>query len=90
MERTKIYYIHYGNNIPIYVGKSNRIQGRISNHRKRFGSDIIIEILDDPEVKNKFKNIGLSPYKLSPSQALDRLLSIDKQIVPILTKLTIN
>ena len=47
MERTKIYYLHYGNNVPIYVGKSNRIQGRISNHRKNFGKNIIVEVLDD-------------------------------------------
>jgi hypothetical protein len=47
MERTKIYYLHYGDNVPIYVGKSNRIQGRIPSHRKKFGSDIVIEILDD-------------------------------------------
>ena len=49
MDRTKIYYLHYGDNIPFYIGKSVRIQGRIGAHRSRFGKDIILEIIDEVE-----------------------------------------
>jgi hypothetical protein len=47
MERTKIYYLHYGNNVPIYVGKTVRVQGRIGAHRSKFGQNIILEVVDD-------------------------------------------
>jgi len=47
MEHTKIYYLHKGDHIPFYVGKSNRIEGRKSCHRKNFGPDTIIEIIDE-------------------------------------------
>jgi len=47
MEHTKIYFIHRGDNIPFYIGKSNRIQGRKGSHKKKFGKDIFIEIIDE-------------------------------------------
>jgi hypothetical protein len=47
MDRTKIYYLHYGNNIPFYVGKTTRIQGRIGAHRSKFGKNIILEVIDE-------------------------------------------
>jgi hypothetical protein len=47
MEHTKIYYIHNGDNIPFYVGKSNRLQGRISSHKKAFGENIVLEVIDE-------------------------------------------
>ena len=47
MERTKIYYLHYGNNVPIYVGKTVRVQGRIGAHRSKFGQNIILEVVDN-------------------------------------------
>jgi hypothetical protein len=47
MEHTKIYYIHYGNNIPFYVGKTINIQQRTENHKKLFGKNIILEIIDE-------------------------------------------
>jgi len=47
MDRTKIYYLHYGDNIPIYVRKTVRIKGRIGAHRAKFGQNIILEVIDD-------------------------------------------
>jgi len=54
MEHTIIYYLHKGDNIPFYVGKTNRLQGRISSHRKRFGKNVILEEID---------NVSLSEWK---------------------------
>lgn len=50
MERTKIYYLHRGDKIPFYVGKSRRHLERFENHKQTFGSNIEIEVIS--EVKN--------------------------------------
>ncbi len=50
MERTKIYYLHYEDNIPFYIGKTNRIQGRIGAHRTKFGKNVILEVIDEVEL----------------------------------------
>ena len=42
-----IYYLHTGNNTPFYIGKTNNLLKRKLNHKKSFGNDIIIEILDE-------------------------------------------
>lgn len=47
MEHTKIYYLHYGNNIPFYIGKTTNIQQRIGAHKKHFGKNIILETIDE-------------------------------------------
>lgn len=50
-----IYYLHKGDNIPFYVGKTNNIIKRKLNHKKFFGKDIIIELLDEiPNQEWKF------------------------------------
>ena len=46
MKHTKIYYLHKGDNIPFYIGKSNTPSNRIFFHRSRFGLDTILEELD--------------------------------------------
>jgi hypothetical protein len=46
MEQTIIYYLHNGNDIPFYIGKTVQIKGRIGAHRKKFGCNTKIEILD--------------------------------------------
>lgn len=44
---THIYYLHRGDNIPFYIGKSNTPKKqRLYRHKKKFGEDIQIEILD--------------------------------------------
>ena len=50
MEHTKIYYLHRGDDIPFYVGKSRRHLERFENHKQAFGSNIEIEVIS--EVKN--------------------------------------
>jgi hypothetical protein len=45
---TFIYYLHKGNNIPFYVGKSNNPKRqRLHRHKKKFGENIFIEVLDN-------------------------------------------
>jgi hypothetical protein len=52
-ETTYIYYLHKGDNIPFYVGKSINVKlHRSYQHKKRFGKDTIIEILDEVDTKN--------------------------------------
>ncbi len=50
MEHTKIYYLHRGDDIPFYVGKSRRHLERFENHKQTFGSNIEMEVIS--EVKN--------------------------------------
>lgn len=50
MEHTKIYYLHRGDDIPFYVGKSRRHLERFENHKQAFGSNIEMEVIS--EVKN--------------------------------------
>ena len=50
MEHTKIYYLHKGDDIPFYVGKSRRHLERFENHKQTFGSNIEMKIIS--EVKN--------------------------------------
>lgn len=50
----------------------------------------INDLLNDFEVKNKFKNIGLAVDQLSPSDIDKRLMETENQIVPVLKKLNIN
>ena len=40
MEHTKIYYLHFGDNIPFYVGKTRNEYHRLVSHKKTFGNDI--------------------------------------------------
>jgi hypothetical protein len=44
-EITYIYYLHIGDNIPFYIGKSIAPKGRISEHKRRFGN-VILEVID--------------------------------------------
>jgi hypothetical protein len=50
MEHTKIYYLHRGDDIPFYVGKSRRHLERLENHKQIFGSNIEMKVIS--EVKN--------------------------------------
>jgi hypothetical protein len=50
MEHTKIYYLHRGDDIPFYVGKSRRHLERFENHKQAFGSNIEMKVIS--EVKN--------------------------------------
>ena len=44
---TYIYYLHKGDNIPFYIGKTvQKGNKRLNNHKKVFGNDTILEIID--------------------------------------------
>jgi len=43
----KIYYLHRGDNIPFYIGKTKDINNRKSGHRLKYGLDVCIEVIDD-------------------------------------------
>jgi hypothetical protein len=47
MDHTKIYYLHYGDNVPFYIGKTVQPKGRIGAHKKVFGDKILLEVIDD-------------------------------------------
>lgn len=44
---TKIYYLHKGDNVPFYIGKTTSEKDRKSQHRNTFGKDTILEIIDE-------------------------------------------
>jgi hypothetical protein len=45
---TYIYYLHKGDNVPFYVGKSNNpLKQRLSKHKRIFGENIQTEILEE-------------------------------------------
>lgn len=45
--KIKIYYIHRGDNVPFYIGKtSTSFNKRIYSHKKNFGENIVMEELD--------------------------------------------
>jgi predicted GIY-YIG superfamily endonuclease len=51
-----IYFLHKGNNIPFYVGKTKDIKVRRTNHRnKKNDQNIELEVLDEVEDLNKNK-----------------------------------
>jgi hypothetical protein len=50
---TYIYFLHNGNNIPFYIGKSiNKNLHRSYQHKKTYGKNTILEIVDIVETKN--------------------------------------
>ena len=42
-----IYFLHKNDNIPFYIGKTNNIVKRRLNHKRSFGFDISIAIIDE-------------------------------------------
>jgi hypothetical protein len=50
--KTVIYYLCKKDGIPFYVGKSNNINQRIYNHRRIYGLDISLEVLDEVNMEN--------------------------------------
>lgn len=41
-----IYYLHKGDNIPFYIGKTKSPKNRISGHRLKYGLDTFLETID--------------------------------------------
>ena len=44
---TYIYYLHMGNNVPFYIGKTINPQSRKYNHRRKFEGKILLEVIDE-------------------------------------------
>lgn len=47
-----IYYLHHGDNIPFYVGKTNNLITRRNKHKIKFGPDIFIESLEETNTED--------------------------------------
>jgi hypothetical protein len=45
--KTVIYYLCKEDGIPFYIGKTNDTNQRKYNHRRKYGSNILLEILDE-------------------------------------------
>lgn len=43
----KIYFLHKGDNIPFYIGKTINIKSRLKEHKTVYGSNVLIEIVDE-------------------------------------------
>jgi hypothetical protein len=64
--KTIIYYLHKGDKIPFYVGKTKNLKNRLNTHKSVFGKNIFIEFLDEVEdwkywekhYISLFKNLG--------------------------------
>ena len=64
MEYTSIYYLHRGDNIPMYIGKSTRPKTRMHPHRKKFG-DIKMKIIAEVKTSEwkKWEMYYIEHYK---------------------------
>jgi hypothetical protein len=48
---TKIYYLHRGNNIPFYIGKTINEKDRKHQHKNKLGKDVTLEVIDEIPTK---------------------------------------
>ena len=65
METTIIYYLHKGDDIPFYIGKTNNVYNRKYIHKKTFGSETEMFILEKVDVKKwrKFEQYWISQFR---------------------------
>lgn len=64
--KTIIYYLHRGDKVPFYVGKTINLKNRLNTHKNVFGKEIFIEYIDEVDdwkywekhYINLFKNLG--------------------------------
>lgn len=47
LKTTYIYYLHWGDNVPFYIGKSINPLSRMYNHRRKWGKEVLLEIIDE-------------------------------------------
>lgn len=64
MERTKIYYLHYGDDIPFYVGKTRNEYYRLANHKKTFGDNIQIKIISEVIDWRRWEKYYIEKFKI--------------------------
>jgi hypothetical protein len=63
MEHTKIYYLHRGDKIPFYIGKTKNINTRLSNHQQIYGKDIYLEIISEVKNWRRWEKYYIKKYK---------------------------
>jgi hypothetical protein len=63
MEHTAIYYLHQGDNIPFYIGKSRRHLERLENHKQIYGSHIQMKVLTFVEDWRYWEKYYIQKYK---------------------------
>jgi hypothetical protein len=64
--KTIIYYLHRGDKVPFYVGKTKNLKNRLNTHKSIFGKNIYIECIDkvddwkywEKHYITLFKNLG--------------------------------
>lgn len=62
MQNVKIYYLHKGDNIPFYIGKTNHLEARLKNHKKKYG-DIEIKVIKEVKDWKKWERYYIKKYK---------------------------
>jgi hypothetical protein len=63
MDRTKIYYLHRGDNIPFYVGKTRNEYHRLANHKKTFGDNIYMKTISEVLNWRKWEKYYIEKFK---------------------------
>tara|TARA_R110001632_G_scaffold213756_1_gene340179 strand:+ start:38 stop:625 length:588 start_codon:yes stop_codon:yes gene_type:complete len=62
MEHTKIYYLHRGDNIPFYVGKTKKHLERFENHKQTFGFNIKMEVISEVKDWRRWEQYYIQKY----------------------------
>jgi hypothetical protein len=63
MDHTKIYYLHFGDNVPFYVGKTRNEYHRLANHKKIFGDNIHMKIISEVLNWRKWEKYYIKKFK---------------------------
>jgi hypothetical protein len=60
---TYIYYLHNGNNIPFYIGKTIDPKNRLSAHKKTFDFNIELKVISKVNNWRKWEKFYIKKYK---------------------------
>jgi hypothetical protein len=63
MDYIKIYYLHFGNYIPFYVGKTKNEYNRLANHKKVFGENTCMKIVSEVLDWRKWEKYWIETFK---------------------------
>jgi hypothetical protein len=62
MERTKIYYLHNGDNKPFYIGKSRKAYNRLTQHKVAYGRDTEMVIISEVKDWRRWEKYYIKKY----------------------------
>jgi hypothetical protein len=62
MERTKIYYLHNGDNKPFYIGKTKNDYHRLSNHKQTYGHNTEMVIISEVKDWKRWEKYYIKKY----------------------------